>query len=97
MNRRDPDQVFHRIALAFRHENGLIYVADRGSHEVRIFDASGALVARFGGPGGGEQGGIGISNAISDSPARCNWRGSGVNDTGVGGVGVEIGGGWAAG
>jgi len=41
--------------------------------------------------------GIGISNAISDSPARCNWRGGGVNDTGVGGVGVEIGGGWAAG
>jgi hypothetical protein len=49
----DPDQVFHRVASVFRNEDGLIYVADGGSHQVRVFDASGTLVTRFGGPGGG--------------------------------------------
>jgi hypothetical protein len=49
----DPDKVFHRIASITLGSRGEIIVADRGSSEVRVFDASGDLRVRFGKRGGG--------------------------------------------
>jgi hypothetical protein len=50
-----PGQDFHRITSAFRHTADHIFVADRGSSEVRLFDGRGALQRRIGGRGGGPE------------------------------------------
>jgi hypothetical protein len=48
----DDHAIFHRVAAVHRNSRGDVFVAD-GSREIRVFDRSGALLRRFGGPGGG--------------------------------------------
>lgn len=49
----DPSRVFHDIRGALLMPDGTIVVADGGSLELRVFDRSGRLIARFGRKGGG--------------------------------------------
>lgn len=47
-----PDE-FGRVVAVVADEEGYVYVADRMTHELRVFDPAGRFVRRLGGEGGG--------------------------------------------
>ena len=49
----DPNHQFTEIAAATRLADGSLVIADRRSGEIRIFDASGAFLRKFGRKGQG--------------------------------------------
>jgi hypothetical protein len=51
----DPAYEFHEIGGAVRLRNGHIAIADRGSKEIRFFDANGRFLQAVGGEGGGPE------------------------------------------